>query len=73
MEHRVKHKLADSAVTFCIDVNLARTPSIFMIAAAARFDAICVDREHNPTSLKDASMLFHNDVECMRTTPVLHL
>jgi 2-keto-3-deoxy-L-rhamnonate aldolase RhmA len=57
MENRLKRKLADGALTFCLGVNQARTPNIIMIAAAAGFDAIYVDLEHNPTSLETASML----------------
>src|ERR1700733_6390866 len=57
MENRLKRKLADGALTFCMGVNQARTPNITMIAAAAGFDAIYVDLEHNPTSLETASML----------------
>lgn len=57
MENRLKCKLADDALTFCMGVNQARTPNIAMIAAAAGFDAIYVDLEHNPTSLETASML----------------
>jgi 2-keto-3-deoxy-L-rhamnonate aldolase RhmA len=57
MENRLKRKLADGALTFCLGVNQARTPNIAMIAAAAGFDAIYIDLEHNPTSLETASML----------------
>jgi hypothetical protein len=57
MENRLKRKLADGTLTFCLGVNQARTPNITMIAAAAGFDAIYVDLEHNPTSLETASML----------------
>lgn len=56
-ENHRKRKLADNALTFCLGVNQARTPNIAMIAAAAGFDAIYVDLEHNPTSLETASML----------------
>jgi hypothetical protein len=48
MENRLKRKLADGTLTFCLGVNQARTPNITMIAAAAGFDAIYVDLEHNP-------------------------
>jgi 2-keto-3-deoxy-L-rhamnonate aldolase RhmA len=57
MENRLKHKLADGTLTFCLGVNQSRTPNIAMIAAAAGFDAIYIDLEHNPTSLETASML----------------
>ncbi|MEJ0019400.1 MAG: aldolase/citrate lyase family protein [Acetobacteraceae bacterium] len=57
MENRLKRKLADDTLTFCLGVNQARTPNIAMIAAASGFDAIYVDLEHNPTSLETCSML----------------
>jgi 2-keto-3-deoxy-L-rhamnonate aldolase RhmA len=57
MENRLKRKLAAGDLTFCMGVNQARTPNVTMIAAAAGFDAIYVDLEHNPTSLETASML----------------
>jgi 2-keto-3-deoxy-L-rhamnonate aldolase RhmA len=57
MENRLKRKLAADTLTFCLGVNQARTPNIVMIAAAAGFDAIYVDLEHNPTSLETCSML----------------
>jgi 2-keto-3-deoxy-L-rhamnonate aldolase RhmA len=44
MENRLKRKLTDGALTFCLGVNQARTPNIAMIAAAAGFDAIYIDR-----------------------------
>jgi 4-hydroxy-2-oxoheptanedioate aldolase len=53
----LKRKLAKETLTFCLGVNQARTPNIAMIAAAAGFDAIYVDLEHNPTSLETCSML----------------
>ena len=57
MENRLKHRLAADELTFCLGVNQARTPNVAMIAAAAGFDAIYVDLEHNPTSLETCSML----------------
>jgi 2-keto-3-deoxy-L-rhamnonate aldolase RhmA len=57
MENRLKRKLAADQLTFCLGINQARTPNIAMIAAAAGFDAIYLDLEHNPTSLETASML----------------
>jgi 2-keto-3-deoxy-L-rhamnonate aldolase RhmA len=57
MQNSLKRKLADDTLTFCLGVNQARTPNIAMIAAAAGFDAIYVDLEHNPTSLETCSML----------------
>lgn len=57
MENHLKRKLAADTLTFCLGVNQARTPNIVMIAAAAGFDAIYVDLEHNPTSLETCSML----------------
>jgi hypothetical protein len=52
MQNSLKRKLADDTLTFCLGVNQARTPNIVMIAAAAGFDTIYVDLEHNPTSLE---------------------
>src|SRR5271166_4830343 len=52
-----RQKLANDELVICLGVNQARTPNIAMIAAAAGFDAIYVDLEHNPTSLETASML----------------
>jgi 2-keto-3-deoxy-L-rhamnonate aldolase RhmA len=57
MENSLKRKLADDTLTFCLGVNQARTPNVAMIAAAAGFDGIYVDLEHNPTSLETCSML----------------
>ena len=57
MENRLKRKLAADELTLCLGVNQARTPNVAMIAAAAGFDAIYVDLEHNPTSLETCSML----------------
>jgi 2-keto-3-deoxy-L-rhamnonate aldolase RhmA len=67
MENRLKRMLADGALTFCLSVNQARIPKVTMIAAAAGFDAIYVDLEHNPTRGARA------DVERMRTIPVPRL
>lgn len=57
MENRLKRKLAADELTLCLGVNQSRTPNVAMIAAAAGFDAIYVDLEHNPTSLETCSML----------------
>jgi 2-keto-3-deoxy-L-rhamnonate aldolase RhmA len=57
MENRLKRKLAADELAFCLGVNQARTANIAMIAAAAGFDAIYIDLEHNPTSLETTSML----------------
>ena len=57
MENQLKRKLSNGALTLCLGINQARTANIAMIAAAAGFDAVYVDLEHNPTSLETASML----------------
>jgi hypothetical protein len=44
MENRLKRKLAYGALTFCLGVNQSRTPNITIIAAAAGFDAIYIER-----------------------------
>jgi hypothetical protein len=64
MENRPKRKRAGDALTFRMGVNQARTPNIAMIAAGS--DAIYVDLEHNPTSLRGA----RTDLERMRTIAV---
>ncbi len=50
-----RQKLADDELVICLGVNQLRTPNIAMIAAACGFDAIYIDREHNPTSLETAA------------------
>lgn len=72
MENRLKRKLANDELTFCLGVNQARTPNIAMIAAAAGFDAIYVDLEHNPTSLETASMLCVAAL-CAGVTPIVRI
>jgi hypothetical protein len=66
MENRLKRKLADGALTFCLGVNQARTPNIAMIAASAGFDAIYIDLDDVGYLLRAARA----DIERMRTIPV---
>ena len=40
MENRLKRKLADCALTFCLGVNRSRTPNISMIAAVPGIDGL---------------------------------
>jgi hypothetical protein len=40
MENRLKRKLADDALTFCLGVNQARTPNVAMIDTAVGFDQL---------------------------------
>jgi hypothetical protein len=54
MEHRLKRKLSDGALTFSLGVDQARTPSIVIIAASAGF----------------AGRAARADIERMRTIPV---
>jgi hypothetical protein len=44
MDNRLKRKLADGALTFCLGVNQARTPNIAMIADIDRMRTIPVPR-----------------------------
>jgi 2-keto-3-deoxy-L-rhamnonate aldolase RhmA len=63
MENRLKRKPADGALTFCLGVIQSRTPNIAMIAAAAGYDAIYIDLEHNPTSLGIGGVLFDHELQ----------
>jgi len=56
-ENQAKRKLAAGELMLCMGVNQVRTPNIAMIAAACGFDAICIDLEHNPTSLETAAAI----------------
>ncbi len=47
-----KAKLKANELVLCMGVNQMRTPNIGMIAAAAGFDAVYIDLEHNPTDLE---------------------
>ena len=51
-ENRAKKMLKSNELVRCMGVNQLRTPNIAMIAAACGFDAVYIDLEHNPTSLK---------------------
>jgi len=56
-ENQAKRKLAAGELVLCMGVNQMRTPNIAMIATACGFDAICIDLEHNPTSLETAAAI----------------
>src|SRR6516165_10760178 len=56
-ENQAKRKLAAGELVLCMGVNQMRTPDIAMIPAACGFDAIYIDLEHNPTSLKTAAAI----------------
>jgi 2-keto-3-deoxy-L-rhamnonate aldolase RhmA len=62
MENRLKRKLADGALTFCLGVNQARTPNIAMIAAAAVETAGRAARSHGK-SLGIGGVLFDHGLQ----------
>lgn len=62
MENRLKRKLADGALTFCLGVNQARTPNIAMIAAAAVETAGRAARAHGK-SLGIGGVLFDHELQ----------
>lgn len=57
LTNKTKRKLASGELVLCMGVNQMRSPNIALLAAAAGFDAIYIDLEHNPTSLESAAAI----------------
>src|ERR1700745_1535793 len=55
MRNHMKQKLAAGELVLCMNLRLARTVDIAMVAKAGGYDAIYVDMEHSPYSIEPAA------------------
>src|SRR5262249_26062789 len=51
MTNSMKQKLAAGELVLCMNLRLARTVDIAMVAQAGGYDALYVDMEHSPYSI----------------------
>jgi 2-keto-3-deoxy-L-rhamnonate aldolase RhmA len=86
MENRLKRRLADGALTFCLGVNPSRTPNIAMIAAVPGIDGVLFGHELQTELVRLGARYLtagngvgyllraaRADIERMRTIPVPQL
>ena len=52
MTNSVKRRLAAGELVLCMNLRLARTVDIAMVAKAGGYDALYVDMEHSPYSIR---------------------
>jgi 2-keto-3-deoxy-L-rhamnonate aldolase RhmA len=57
MPNHMKQKLAADELVLCMNLRLARTVDIAMVAKAGGYDAIYVDMEHSPYSIDTAATI----------------
>src|SRR5258708_27607841 len=57
MTNSMKQKLAAGELVLCMNVRLARTVDIAMVAEAGGYDAVYVDMEHSPYSIDTAATI----------------
>ena len=55
--NHMKQKLAAGELVLCMNLRLARTVDIAMVAKAGGYDAIYVDMEHSPYSIDTAATI----------------
>src|SRR5437763_13925825 len=55
MTNSMKQKLAAGELVLCMNLRLARTVDIAMVAKAGGYDALYVDMEHSPYSIDTAA------------------
>ena len=73
----MKQKLAAGELVFCMNLRLARSVDIAMVAKAGGYDALYVDMEHSPYSIETTSticaaalgMASHRWCGCRAMTP----
>jgi len=53
----MKQKLAAGELVLCMNLRLARTVDIAMVAMAGGYDALYVDMEHSPYSIETTSTI----------------
>ena len=57
MANSMKQKLAAGELVLCMNLRLARTVDIAMVAKAGGYDALYVDMEHSPYSIDTAATI----------------
>jgi len=57
MTNSMKQKLAEGELVLCMNLRLARTVDIAMVAKAGGYDALYVDMEHSPYSIDTAATI----------------
>src|SRR5438270_9464895 len=57
MANTMKQKLAAGELVLCMNLRLARTVDIAMVAKAGGYDALYVDMEHSPYSIDTAATI----------------
>src|ERR1700751_2257658 len=57
MANSMKQKLAAGELVLCMNLRLARTVDIAMVAKAGGYDAIYVDMEHSPYSIETTATI----------------
>src|SRR5438067_9696200 len=57
MTNSMKQKLAAGELVMCMNLRLARTVDIAMVAEAGGYDALYVDMEHSPYSIDTAATI----------------
>src|SRR5262249_13244276 len=57
MANSMKQKLASGELVLCMNLRLARTVDIAMVAKAGGYDALYVDMEHSPYSIDTAATI----------------
>ena len=57
MANAMKQKLASGELVLCMNLRLARTVDIAMVAKAGGYDALYVDMEHSPYSIDTAATI----------------
>jgi len=57
MTNSMKRKLAAGELVLCMNLRLARTVDITMVAKAGGYDALYVDMEHSPYSIETTSTI----------------
>ena len=67
-EKSMKEKLTASELVLCINLRLARSIDIAMVAKAGGYDALYVDMQHAPYSIKTTATIC-SGVDPVRWTP----
>src|SRR5437660_10328725 len=57
MTNSMKQKLTAGELVLCMNLRLARTVDIAMVAKAGGYDALYVDMEHSPYSIDTAATI----------------
>src|SRR6266851_9949570 len=57
IRNSMKQKLAAGELVLCMNLRLARTVDIAMVAKAGGYDALYVDMEHSPYSIDTAATI----------------